>query len=228
MPAVDAETGKADPGGEETPWPWLPTATAACSPRSRRAAPCSMRATGTSTLFSYGQIDNPLVQLCHPELIGYHLLADSEMTTQVIRKQDPLEKVGNVVMVDGKMQIIEYSDLPRRSRRSGATPTARCASGPAASPSTYSARRSWSRCRSEPMPCRSTWPARRSRSSMHAVSSRRRINRTRSSSNDSFSTCCPGPGMPIVVEGAHGGSLRAGQERRRAPRPIRRPPRATR
>ena len=63
-------------------------------------------------LFSYGQIDNPLVQICHPELIGYHLLAESEMTSQVIRKIDPLERVGNVVMVDGKMQIIEYSDLP--------------------------------------------------------------------------------------------------------------------
>ena len=63
-------------------------------------------------LFSYGQIDNPLLHLCHPELIGYHLLAESEMTSQVIRKVDPLERVGNVVMVDGKMHIIEYSDLP--------------------------------------------------------------------------------------------------------------------
>ncbi|MFW6169671.1 MAG: UTP--glucose-1-phosphate uridylyltransferase [Planctomycetota bacterium] len=63
-------------------------------------------------VFSYGQIDNPLVQICQPELVGYHLLADSEMTTQVIEKQDPLDKVGNVVMVDGQMRIIEYSDLP--------------------------------------------------------------------------------------------------------------------
>jgi UDP-N-acetylglucosamine/UDP-N-acetylgalactosamine diphosphorylase len=63
-------------------------------------------------MFSYGQIDNPLVQICQPELIGYHLLANSEMTSQVVQKQAPLEKVGNVVMVDGKMQIIEYSDLP--------------------------------------------------------------------------------------------------------------------
>ena len=63
-------------------------------------------------MFSYGQIDNPLVQLCQPELIGYHRLAESEMTSQVVEKTDPLDKVGNVVMVDGKMQIIEYSDLP--------------------------------------------------------------------------------------------------------------------
>ncbi|MCU0958530.1 MAG: UTP--glucose-1-phosphate uridylyltransferase [Pirellulaceae bacterium] len=62
--------------------------------------------------FSYVQIDNPLAMLCDPELLGYHCLARSEMTTQVVRKSDPHEKVGNVVMVDGKLRIIEYSDLP--------------------------------------------------------------------------------------------------------------------
>jgi len=62
--------------------------------------------------FSYGQIDNPLVQICQPELIGFHLMADSEMTSQVVEKIDPMEKVGNVVMVDGQMRVIEYSDLP--------------------------------------------------------------------------------------------------------------------
>ncbi|HJS08239.1 MAG TPA: UTP--glucose-1-phosphate uridylyltransferase, partial [Pirellulales bacterium] len=38
--------------------------------------------------------------------------AESELSTQVIAKQDPLEKVGNLAMVDGRMTIIEYSDLP--------------------------------------------------------------------------------------------------------------------
>jgi len=60
----------------------------------------------------YGQVDNPLVQLCHPALIGYHIRHQSEMTTQVVRKHDPLQRVGNLVMVDGKVQVIEYSDLP--------------------------------------------------------------------------------------------------------------------
>jgi len=62
--------------------------------------------------FSYGQIDNPLVQIGQPELIGYHILAQSEMTSQVIRKNDPLDRVGNVVMIDDQMHVIEYSDLP--------------------------------------------------------------------------------------------------------------------
>ena len=60
----------------------------------------------------YFQVDNPLVSICDPELVGYHLLSESEMTTQVIAKQHPLEKVGNVVMADGRMMVIEYSDLP--------------------------------------------------------------------------------------------------------------------
>ncbi len=34
------------------------------------------------------------------------------MTTQVIAKQHPQEKVGNVVVVDDQMIVIEYSDLP--------------------------------------------------------------------------------------------------------------------
>lgn len=62
--------------------------------------------------FFYGQIDNPLTQICDEELLGSHVLAGSEMTTQVIRKRHPLERVGNVVSIDGRIQVIEYSDLP--------------------------------------------------------------------------------------------------------------------
>ena len=46
------------------------------------------------------------------EFLGYHLLAGAEMTSQVIAKRDPLERVGNVVEVDGRLMVIEYSDLP--------------------------------------------------------------------------------------------------------------------
>jgi UDP-N-acetylglucosamine/UDP-N-acetylgalactosamine diphosphorylase len=62
--------------------------------------------------FFYGQIDNPLLTVCDPEFIGCHLLAKSELTTQVVAKTDPAEKVGVVVEVDGRTQIIEYVDLP--------------------------------------------------------------------------------------------------------------------
>jgi UDP-N-acetylglucosamine/UDP-N-acetylgalactosamine diphosphorylase len=60
----------------------------------------------------YFQVDNPLVEMCSPEFLGYHALAESELSTQVIAKQFPAEKLGNVVSVDGRLRIIEYSDLP--------------------------------------------------------------------------------------------------------------------
>jgi UDP-N-acetylglucosamine/UDP-N-acetylgalactosamine diphosphorylase len=61
--------------------------------------------------FFYCQIDNPLVSICDPEFIGYHLLAGAEISTQVVAKRGLRDKVGNVVVIDGRMQVIEYSDL---------------------------------------------------------------------------------------------------------------------
>jgi UDP-N-acetylglucosamine/UDP-N-acetylgalactosamine diphosphorylase len=74
------------------------------------------RARGVEHFF-YGQIDNPLLTVCDPEFIGCHLLAQSELTTQVVAKTDPAEKVGVVVEVDGRTQIIEYVDLPDDASR---------------------------------------------------------------------------------------------------------------
>ncbi|QDS90356.1 putative uridylyltransferase [Rosistilla ulvae] len=66
---------------------------------------------------AYAQVDNPLANPCDAALIGHHILADSDMTTQVVRKRAPLERVGNVVLVDGKVQIIEYIHLPESAAR---------------------------------------------------------------------------------------------------------------
>ncbi len=71
---------------------------------------------GIKHLF-YGQIDNPLLQVCDELFLGSHVLAGSQMTTQVVRKREALERVGNVVSVDGKVQMIEYSDLPQEAAR---------------------------------------------------------------------------------------------------------------
>ena len=71
---------------------------------------------GVKHLF-YWQVDNPLAQICDPALVGYHIQRKSQMTSQVVRKNDPMQKVGNVVEVDGKVQIIEYSDLPEAAAR---------------------------------------------------------------------------------------------------------------
>jgi UDP-N-acetylglucosamine/UDP-N-acetylgalactosamine diphosphorylase len=69
-----------------------------------------IRRRGLHQLF-YCQVDNALVNVCDPLFLGYHLLAHSELSTQVVAKRTPRDKVGNVVSVDGRLRIIEYSDL---------------------------------------------------------------------------------------------------------------------
>ncbi|MDR1963560.1 MAG: UDPGP type 1 family protein [Planctomycetaceae bacterium] len=75
-----------------------------------------LRQRGIEYLF-YNQVDNPLVRICSPEFLGYHLLSGSELTSQVIRKRFPTDKVGNIVEVDGRLYVIEYSDLPEEVAR---------------------------------------------------------------------------------------------------------------
>ena len=60
----------------------------------------------------YGQIDNPLLPICDPQLIGYHILAQSEMSTHVVAKTAASEKVGVALLRDDQFQILEYSQLP--------------------------------------------------------------------------------------------------------------------
>jgi len=70
-----------------------------------------LRERGIDYLF-YNQVDNPLVRIGSPEFLGYHILSGSELTSQVVRKRSPSDKVGNIVEVDGRLYVIEYSDLP--------------------------------------------------------------------------------------------------------------------
>lgn len=77
----------------------------------RSGALADIRRRGIRQLF-YFQVDNPLVDVCSPEFLGYHLLSRSELSSQVVAKTDPKERVGNVIEVDGRLRIIEYSDLP--------------------------------------------------------------------------------------------------------------------
>jgi len=122
MPAVDAATGKVllaerhrvalSPDGHGGMLAAL----------ERHGCLADMRTRGVRHLF-YLQVDNPLVEVCSPEFIGYHLLAGSELSTQVIGKQTPFDRLGNVVQVDGRLHVIEYSDLPphvaKRRREDG-------------------------------------------------------------------------------------------------------------
>ena len=77
----------------------------------RSGAVAKMRELGIEAL-SYFQVDNPLVQCIDPAFIGFHFECQSEMSSKMIPKAYPAEKVGHFCIDDDRMVVIEYSDLP--------------------------------------------------------------------------------------------------------------------
>jgi UDP-N-acetylglucosamine/UDP-N-acetylgalactosamine diphosphorylase len=59
----------------------------------------------------YFQVDNPLVRIPDPPFLGLHSLEGSQMSTKVIEKAYPEEKIGVVGKIDGRAGVIEYSDI---------------------------------------------------------------------------------------------------------------------
>ena len=66
---------------------------------------------GVKHLF-YFQVDNPLVYLAEPGFVGLHIHKGSEVSSKVVYKEVPEEKVGVLAQIDGHCGIIEYSDMP--------------------------------------------------------------------------------------------------------------------
>jgi UDP-N-acetylglucosamine/UDP-N-acetylgalactosamine diphosphorylase len=75
-----------------------------------------LKAEGVDTL-SYFQVDNPLVRCVDPAFIGFHLGAGSEMSSKMVPKAYPEEKVGHFCLQDGKIVVVEYSDMPLSMQR---------------------------------------------------------------------------------------------------------------
>lgn len=84
-----------------------------------------MRAGGVE-LISYFQVDNPLVHAVDPLFLGLTLLTGSEMSSKAVTKVDDLERVGNFCVADGKLSVIEYSDLPEELARTRNPDGGRC------------------------------------------------------------------------------------------------------
>ncbi|MFG0328962.1 MAG: UTP--glucose-1-phosphate uridylyltransferase [Phycisphaerales bacterium] len=79
-----------------------------------RGALADMRQRGIRHI-SYIQVDNPLVRVLDPLFIGLHATApdsSAEMSSKMVWKAGPTEKVGNFCRVRGRTTVIEYSDLP--------------------------------------------------------------------------------------------------------------------
>ncbi len=64
---------------------------------------------------SYFQVDNPLVAAIDPLFVGLHAEAEdssAEMSSKMVQKAGPKEKVGVFCRAGGRTMVIEYSDLP--------------------------------------------------------------------------------------------------------------------
>jgi UDP-N-acetylglucosamine/UDP-N-acetylgalactosamine diphosphorylase len=57
-------------------------------------------------------IDNPLADPFDATLCGEHALKSQDVTIKAIKRSDPAEKVGVIVLRDGKVAVQEYSELP--------------------------------------------------------------------------------------------------------------------
>ena len=76
----------------------------------RSGALVIMQSAGVDVL-SYFQVDNPLVRCVDPEFIGFHLLGGSEMSSKTVPKVGPEEKVGHFCLQNGRVCVIEYTDM---------------------------------------------------------------------------------------------------------------------
>ena len=63
-------------------------------------------------IVSYFQVDNPVVQCVDPSFIGFHVLGKSELSSKMVPKAYPLEKVGHFCQQNGNALVVEYSDMP--------------------------------------------------------------------------------------------------------------------
>lgn len=114
MPSFDRDTGKILLASKDEP---------ATNPDGHGGSLKALHASGAIDALaqrgvehiSYTQIDNPLVRVIDPVFLGLHATApdsSGEMSSKMLAKTDPAEKVGLFCLQDGKLGMIEYSDLP--------------------------------------------------------------------------------------------------------------------
>jgi UDP-N-acetylglucosamine/UDP-N-acetylgalactosamine diphosphorylase len=74
-----------------------------------------MERRGVSSIYYY-QVDNPLGRMGDPVYLGFHETAGAEMSCKVIAKLDPQEKMGIIARVDGRLGVVEYTELDDEHR----------------------------------------------------------------------------------------------------------------
>jgi UDP-N-acetylglucosamine/UDP-N-acetylgalactosamine diphosphorylase len=111
MPAVDAATGKLLLAEKDSLFLSPDGHGGVVAALAASGAIDDMHRRGIEHLF-YLQVDNPLTPICDAEFIGDHLLAESDYSSIATAKQTPQDRLGNFALIDGKMHMIEYSDMP--------------------------------------------------------------------------------------------------------------------
>ncbi len=82
----------------------------------KSGALADLRKRGIDEIF-YFQVDNVLVNMCDPLFIGFHTAAGADMSAKVCSKSDPFENVGILGKKNGKLAVIEYSDMSNQDKQ---------------------------------------------------------------------------------------------------------------
>jgi UDP-N-acetylglucosamine/UDP-N-acetylgalactosamine diphosphorylase len=115
MPSLDAETGRILLADRDD---------VALNPDGHGGSIKALRASGAIEdmrgrgieHISYFQVDNPNVRAVDPLFVGLHATApdsSAEMSSKMVAKAYPEEKVGVLCRSEGKTVVVEYSDLPK-------------------------------------------------------------------------------------------------------------------
>ena len=64
----------------------------------------------------YFQVDNPLVNIADPIFLGHHLAAEAEVSSKIVRKEGPKDKLGNVVLIDScrSSELVMFRSIASR------------------------------------------------------------------------------------------------------------------
>ena len=112
MPSFDAETGKILLADKDEPATNPDGHGGAITALHKSGALDDMKSRGIQHI-SYFQVDNPLVRVADSTFLGLHAgdVSSGEMSSKMLPKAYPEERVGVFCLADGKVCMVEYSDM---------------------------------------------------------------------------------------------------------------------